>query len=109
MSHEMPFECHIMMYIWGPDGFRSYLITPEELEETHSIPLDMHIDARDKTIQFGPQCLIVMHADENNVKIHTLYEIPKIPNGNTYDYVKILANTHPDIKEAATYVYFNVY
>lgn len=103
----MPLECHIMMYVMGPSGYRSYVITSEELEEKHSIPLDMHIDACNKTIQFGPQCLIVMRTDENNLKIHTLYEIPRKPDhGNTYDYVQILANTHPDIQEGATYVYF---
>lgn len=106
MSYEMPFECHIMMYVMGPSGYRHYVIKSEELEEKHSIPLDMHIDACNKTIQFGPQCLIVMRTDEYNVKIHTLYEIPRIPNGNTYDYVQILANTQPDIQEGATYVYF---
>jgi hypothetical protein len=59
-----------------------------------------------KTIQFGAHCLIVVHTDENNSKIHTLYEMPKLPSEQTHDYINMWLRQNPDVKGVSIYAYF---
>jgi hypothetical protein len=92
--------CHIIKY----DCRYSYSITRGELD---AIPPDMHIYVCNKTKQFGTHCLIVVHTDENNSKIHTLYEMPKLPSEQTRDYMNILIARNPDLRGATIYAYFN--
>jgi hypothetical protein len=91
--------CHILKY----EQLSSYSITRGELS---AIPLDIHTYVCDKTIQFGAHCLIVVHTDESNSKIHTLYEMP-ILSDQTRDYINMLVKNHPDLRGATIYAYFN--
>ena len=96
---------NIIKYTWDDDtnGFSSWSITLDEMTE---IPQDMHKKVCDKTIRDGAHCLILVHNGENDSKIHTLYKMPKIPRGQTRDYVNVLFKKYPDVKEHIIYAYF---
>jgi hypothetical protein len=99
--------CHILKYIEKDDRgtmkYYPYSITYRELD---AIPPDMHTYVCNKTIQFGAHCLIVVHTDENNSKIHTLYEMPTISD-QTNDYINMWSRQNPDVKGVTIYAYFN--
>lgn len=96
---------NIIKYTWDDDtnGFSSWSITLDEMTE---IPQDMHKKVCDKTIRNGAHCLILVQNGENDSKIHTLYKMPKIPRGQTRDYVNVLFKKYPDVKEHIIYAYF---
>lgn len=97
--HPALLGCHIIKY----KLLSNYSITHDELND---IPLDMHTRACNKTKQFGAHCLIVVRADINNTRIHTLYEMPKLPSEQARDYMNMLVSRNPDLKEATIYAYF---
>ena len=97
--HPALLGCHIIKY----ECLSSYSITHGELND---IPLDMHTCACNKTKQFGAHCLIVVRTDSNNSRIHTLYEMPKLPSEQTRDYMNMLVSRYSDLKGATIYAYF---
>jgi hypothetical protein len=96
---------NIIKYIWDNNinGFCGWSITLDEMTE---IPQDMHKKICDKTIRNGAHCLILVYNGENDSKIHILYKMPKIKDGQTRDYINILYKNHPDVKEHIIYAYF---
>jgi len=102
--HQDLLGCHILKFIGlSTSGFKHYSITHGELS---AIPQDMHTHVCNKTKQFGTHCLIVVHTDENNSKIHTLYDMPKLHSNQTHDYINMWSRQNPDVKGATIYAYF---